>query len=57
MIDKLVERVAVVIAAKVVEELFERLPDPADLIVKVLPQIAEKITEEMLDRLPFPFKR
>lgn len=55
--NKLVERFAVLVAAKVVEELMERLPDISDLLIKVLPQIAEQVTDELLDRLPFPFKR
>jgi len=56
MLDKLVERLAVVIANRVVEEVFDRLPDLSDLIGDIVPAVAGKVTEELLDRLPFPFR-
>ena len=57
MINGLIERIALAIALKVVDELFERMPEPLDLIIKILPDIAERLTDEVLERLPFPFKR
>lgn len=55
MIDKLVERIALIVAAKVAEELIERLPDISDLISALIPDIVERIVDEIGQRLPFPF--
>lgn len=57
MIERLVERLATVVANRVVEEIFERLPTVTDLMTTVLPLVAERVTEELLDRLPFPFNK
>jgi hypothetical protein len=52
MLEGVFERLAGIIAAKVVEELFERLPDISDIVTQVLPVIVESITKEIGDLVP-----
>jgi hypothetical protein len=63
MFDSLVQKVALYVAERVVEELIEHLPQiiqqVVDTTIEVLPDVYEKIADEVIHRLksilPFPF--
>lgn len=57
MLDNVIQKIAVIVAGRVAEEILERLPDITEAIIDKLPDIAERIVEEILERLPFPFNR
>jgi hypothetical protein len=65
MLDKLIQKLAGYLAAKVTEQLINNLPEIVDQVVaqaiKSLPDAYEGIADQVLDRLlnqlPFPFKR
>jgi len=57
MMDSVIEKIAVIIAARVTEEVVKRLPDITDAIIEILPDVVEAVIDQILDHLPFPFKR
>lgn len=61
MFDKVLERVATVIAAYVAREIVKQLPgiidDAAKRAVMSLPDMADVMADRLLDRLPFPFPK
>ena len=57
MLDSIIQKIAVVIAARVADEVLKRLPDITGAVIEVLPEIVEQIVDQILDHLPFPFKR
>lgn len=65
MLDKLIQKLAGYLAAKVTEQIINSLPtiieQALDQAVKSLPDayegIADQVLDRLLTRLPFPFKR
>lgn len=53
----IIEKIALIVAARVTDELIKRLPDITDAIIEILPDIVEAVLDQILDHLPFPFKR
>jgi S-adenosylmethionine synthetase len=57
MLDNVIQKIALLVAARVTEEVVKRLPDITDAVIELLPDIAEAIIDQILDHLPFPFNR
>lgn len=58
MFSGLIEKVALVIAARVAERVIEEVLKPENVarLIDTLPDIGEKIASEVIDRLPAPFR-
>lgn len=57
MLDTIIEKLAVIVAARVTDEVIKRLPDITDAIIEILPDIVEAVVDQILDHLPFPFRK